>query len=287
MEKSSYRASFGELFQFAFQTLTKNWLAYLIIAAFSLVPALTTIFGGTTGVVANLSALAATGQVDPLAMMSMVGALITAALVGLVLTLIVSPIVDGANFKVAFEAGQKRNIDAIDAIRYGASKWFNLFIAILLASLLGLLPAIAILIMIVVAAMASAASTTLGVILGVAAFIASIVILILYVVKVAFIIPAVVAEDMGFGEALKVSMNLSVRDDFWDVFLKLLLIGLALLTINMVFSFTVGLIPIVGAVLSAILSAIMNLLYNNYIMAYYMDRRSLFAEADAEPELGL
>lgn len=287
MEKSSYRASFGELFQFAFQTLTKNWIAFLIIAAFSLIPALTTIFGGTTSIVANLSALAATGQVDPFAVMNMVGALVTTAFIGLLLTLIVSPIVDGANFKVAFEAGQKRDIDAMDAIRYGASKWFNLFIAILLSALLGLLPAIAIVIMVIVAAMASAASTTLGVILGVAAFIGSIVVLVLYGIKVAFIIPAVVAEDLGFGEALRVSMNLSVRDDFWDVFLKLLLIGLALLTINMVFSFTIGLIPVVGAILSAVLSAVLNLLYNNYIMAYYMDRKSLFADADAQPELGL
>lgn len=287
MEKSSYRASFGELFQFSLQTLTKNWVAYLIIAAFSAIPALTAVVGGTSGVAASLATYAATGQLSPIELGGLIGAIVSSALIALVLSLIISPIVSGAGFKVAFDAGQRREIVAMDAIRYGASRWGNLFVATLLIGLLGLIPAIAIVIIVVIAAIGASVNSILGVLLGITAFVGTIAICTIYVVKVAFILPAVVANDMGFGEALKDSMSLSLREDFWDVFLKLLLIGLALGAINMAFSFTLGIIPILGAFLSAFLSAAMTVFYNNYIMAYYMDRKSLFVEAQTQPELGL
>lgn len=287
MEKSSYRASFGELFQFSLQTLSKNWLAFLIITAFSAIPGLTALIGGTTGMAASFGTLAATGEFNPIELGNMIGALVTSMAIGLVLSIIITPIVSGANFKVVLDAGQKREVAAMDAIRYGASRWGNLFVTILLTWLLGLVPGLAVIVLIVVASIGAAVNTVLGVLLGITAFVGSVAILILYVVKVTFILPAVVANDIGFGEALKESMSLSLRDDFWDVFLKLLLIGLALMAINMAFSFTIGLIPLLGAILSAILTAALGIFYNNYIMAYYMDRKNLFAVEEVQPELGL
>lgn len=287
MERSSYRATFGELFQFSFQTMTKNWMAYLIIAGLSLIPALTMLIGGAPSIMNMVRTEMAMGDIDPMIMMSMMGALITGAVVSILLSIIVSPIISGANLKVIFEVGQNRAVGAMDAIRFGASKWFNLFIAILLTALLGLLPTIAIVIMILIAVFVGMMSTGAGIVLGIASFVGTIAILIVYGIKISFIMPAIVAKEIGFGEALKDSMSMSSNGEFWDVFLKLLLISLAVITINLVISFTIGLIPFLGAIVSTLVSSVLTLLTNNFIMAYYMDRNGLFAETQVTPELGL
>lgn len=280
------RALFGELFKFSFETIKNNWVPFLLIVLLAIIPSVVMIVGGGTAVLTNIGALeAVNGSPDLLAIMPMMATLMTAVFASMVAGIIVGPVYTASNFYIAHNASQGVSVTAGDAIKFGFSKWINVFVAGLLLFLLSLLPLAAIgLLVAVVVGLAAFAGTTGAVLGGLIAFLASVAIMIVFGVKIAFVMPIVCVEEVGFGEALKMSMDLSSNGEFWDVLLKLILIILAVVGISLVAQFTIGLIPIVGAVVVMIISAVTDLLTNNYILAYYIDRKGEFFEKEPVSE---
>lgn len=285
MEFRNQRALFGELFRFSFDTLKNNWQAFLLVALFAMVPGLVMLVGGGTTVLANLSALQMMGgNPDPMTILPMVGAFVTSAFAAMVAMIIVGPVITASNFHIAKQSSVGEFVGAGDAIKFGFSKWGQVFLAGLLLALLSLVPVFIILLLVVVTVfIASAAGTAGGVLFGIITAVATVLISIVYGVKVCFVMPIVCTENLGFGEALRKSMDVSNNGEFWDVLLKLILMMMAVIGISMVAQFTIGLIPVVGAIVSLVVSAVTDILFNNYILAYYLDRNQMLFGEEVPP----
>lgn len=280
------RALFGELFKFSFETIKNNWIAFLLVALLAMIPSVIMLVGGGTAVLSNMSALSTIQDTpDFTAIMPMIATLVTAFFASAVAGIIIAPVYTASNYHIANNASQGVSVTAGEAIRFGFSKWGSVFIAGLLLFIIGLLPTLAMGILVAVAVAAGAfAGTAAGVITGILAFVGSVAIFIVFGVKIAFVMPIVCTENIGFGEALRKSMDLSNNGEFWDVLLKLILILLAVIGISLVAQFTIGLIPIVGAIIGILISAVTDILFNNYVLAYYIDRKGEFFEKEVASE---
>lgn len=285
MEMNHQKALFGELFKFSFDTLKNNWQAFLLVALFSMVPGAVMLIGGGSTVLSNMSALQMMqSNPDPMAMLPFIGAFVTSVFAATVAGIIVGPVITSSNFYIAHESSKGVAVGAGDAIKFGFSKWGQVFLAGLLLGLLSLVPAAIIIILIIIAGFIGAMMGTAGgVLFGLVAALASIAITVVYGVKVCFVMPIVCTENLGFGEALRKSMDVSNNGEFWDVLLKLILIFLAIMGISLVCQFTIGLIPVIGAIVSLVVSAITDILFNNYLLGYYLDRNNLLFGEQTQP----
>lgn len=288
MTQYEAKTSFGELFKFSFDVLSKNWLTYLLLSLLMLVPMATFIVMGGAAIMKNRDLMSvvmndvAMGQSLDL-LMPLLGTLFVALGVMVVLNLILTPVVQTANFKVARASAEYQSMTIGNALKSGLSTWGKVFLGSIIMGLLGLIPIALVVIFILVATFVGTSfGVGAGVLAGLIAFLGSVAACVFYSVKVIFVFPILCTEEVGFGEALSKSFEMSGKGKFWDVFLNFLLVNLCMLGVMMGVNFTVGLIPFVGVVFSNIVSVAVVILMNIFLMIFYMDRESLFPEEDPE-----
>lgn len=290
MEYNQGKTEFPDLLKYSFELIKKNWRSYFAIFLLELVPTLVFFIFFRADALANIAALnevnlknAQGANVNPIEVILIISNLARNMAPVILLQILLSPFLKAAKYRMARRGAEENPMGVGEMLKTGLSGWLRVFFADIAIFLIGIIPLVVIsTIWVITIFLAYKFGLAVGILMGLIALIGTIVVFGLYFVKISFIYPIFCSEDISFIKALKKSFSLSSRGQFWSVFLNLFFIVCVAGGINIAVSFSLGLIPYVGEFMKNVVSLMTALLFNTFLLIFYMDRESLFPENQGE-----